>query len=107
MRALSLTPEQKVEGEALFARVQSACEQEARQLAQVRAGKEDRQRLGGTEFEIRERGHRLGVQVGEEVRRERKKVPSRGADGLSALPGVGPVGERAEQGEGRLWARAR
>ena len=43
------------------------------QLAQLLARKEDGQLLGGTEFEIRDRVHRLGAQVVENVLRERKK----------------------------------
>jgi len=78
MSELSLTPEQKAEAEALFARFKSAFEQEAWQMAQLLARKEDRQLLGGTEFEIRERVHRLGAQVVEDVLRERKKKATAG-----------------------------
>jgi hypothetical protein len=57
----------------LFARLKSAFEAEAWQMACFLARKEDRQLLGGTEFEVRERVHRLGAQVVESVLRERKK----------------------------------
>jgi hypothetical protein len=78
MSELPLTPEQKAEAEALFARFKSAFEQEAWQMAQLLARKEDRQLLGGTEFEIRERVHRLGAQVVERVLQERKKKATAG-----------------------------
>ena len=73
MSELPLTPEQEAEAQALFARLKSVFEQEALQMARVLAGKEDRQLLGGTEFELRERVQRLGAQVVEKVLRERKK----------------------------------
>lgn len=73
MSALPLTAEQEAEAQALFARFKSAFEQEAWQMARWLAGKEDRELLGGTEFELRERVHRLGAQVVENVLRERKK----------------------------------
>ena len=73
MSELPLTPEQEAEAQALFARLKSVFEQEAWQMARVLAGKEDRQLLGGTEFELRERVQRLGAQVVENVLRERKK----------------------------------
>ena len=78
MSELPLTPEQEAEAEALFTRFKSAFEAEAWQLARLLARKEDRQLLGGTEFEIRERVHRLGAQVMENVLRERKKKATAG-----------------------------
>jgi hypothetical protein len=78
MSELSLTAEQEAEAEALFARFKSAFEQEAWQMARFLARKEDRQLLGGTEFEVRERVHRLGAQVVESVLRERKKKATAG-----------------------------
>ena len=78
MSELPLTPEQEAEAEVLFARFKSAFEQEAWQMARLLARKEDRQLLGGTEFEVRERVHRLGAQVVESVLRERKKKATAG-----------------------------
>jgi hypothetical protein len=78
MSELPLTPEQEAEAEALFTRFKSAFETEAWQMARLLARKEDRQLLGGTEFEIRERVHRLGAQVVESVLRERKKKATAG-----------------------------
>ena len=78
MSELPLTPAQEAEAHALFARLKSAFEQEAWQMARLLASKEDRQLLGGTEFEVRERVHRLGAQVVESVLQERKKKATTG-----------------------------
>jgi hypothetical protein len=78
MNELPLTPEQEAEAQALFARLKSAFEQEAWQMARLLASKADWQLLGGTEFEVRERVHRLGAQVVESVLQERKKKATTG-----------------------------
>jgi hypothetical protein len=77
MNEIPLTVEQEAEAEALFARLKSACEQAAWQMARRLASKADRQLLGGTEFEVRERVHGLGAQAVESVLRERKKKRKR------------------------------
>jgi hypothetical protein len=73
MTELHLTPEQETEAQVLFQRLKAAFEREALQLARLMASKEDRQLLGGTEFEVRDQVHRLGAQVLETVLQERKK----------------------------------
>ena len=78
MADLHLTPEQEAEAQVLFQRLKSAFEREALQLARLLASKEDRQLLGGTEFEVRDQVHRLGAQVLETVLQERKKKGTRG-----------------------------
>ena len=78
MAELHLTPEQEAEAQALFQRLRAAFEREALQLARLMASKEDRQLLGGTEFEVREQVHRLGAQVLETVLQERKKKGTKG-----------------------------
>jgi hypothetical protein len=80
MNELPLTVEQEAEAKALFARLKSAFEQEAWQMARLLASKEDRQLLGGTEFEVRERVQRLGAQVVESVLQERKKKVTGGRE---------------------------
>ena len=67
MTELHLTPEQETEAQVLFQRLKAAFEREALQLARLMASKEDRQLLGGTEFEVRDQVHRLGAQVLETV----------------------------------------
>jgi hypothetical protein len=78
MADLHLSPEQEAEAQALFQRLKNAFEREALQLARLMASKEDRELLGGTEFEVREQVHRLGAQVLETALRERKKGGIRG-----------------------------
>src|SRR5215218_9522319 len=102
MNELPLTLEQEAEAKALFARLKSACEQEAWQRARLLASKEDRQLLGGTEFEVRERVQRLGAQVVESVVQERKKRLPGGESRLSVLPGDGPLCERAGEGSSKF-----
>lgn len=80
MNELPLTIEQEAEAKVLFARLKSAFEQEAWQMARLLASKEDRQLLGGTEFEVRERVQRLGAQVVESVLQERKKKVTGGRE---------------------------
>ncbi len=78
MTDLSLTPEQEAEAQELWQWLKSAFEREALQLARLMASKEDGQLLGGTEFEVRERVHRLGAQVLETALQGRKKKGTRG-----------------------------
>lgn len=78
MTELHLTPEQEAEAQVLFQRLKAAFEREALQLARLMASKEDRQLLGGTEFEVRDQVHRLGAQVLETTLQARKKKGIRG-----------------------------
>ena len=78
MTDLSLTPEQEAEAQELWQGLKSAFEREALQLARLMASKEDGQRLGGTEFAVRERVHRLGAQVLETALQGRRKKGTRG-----------------------------
>ena len=79
MAELHLTAEQEAEAQALFQRLKGAFEAEARHLARVLASKDDRHLLGATEFEVRDRVHRLGAQVLQTALAERKKGATKGA----------------------------
>jgi hypothetical protein len=79
MAELYLTPEQEAEAQALFERLQAAFADEARHLARLMASKDDRHLLGATEFEVRDRVHRLGAQVLQTALAERKKGATRAA----------------------------
>jgi len=79
MAELFLTAEQEAEAHALFQRLKTAFEEEALQLARLMASKEDRHLLGATEFEVRDRVHRLGAHVLHTALAERKKGGIRGA----------------------------
>ena len=79
MAELHLTPEQEAEAQALFQRLKTAFEDEALQLARLMASKDDRHLLGATEFEVRDRVHRLGAHVLQAALAERKKGATKGA----------------------------
>ncbi|HKB40695.1 MAG TPA: hypothetical protein VKD72_29990 [Gemmataceae bacterium] len=79
MAELHLTPEQEAEAQALFERLKAAFEDEARHLARLMASKDDRHLLGATEFEVRDRVHRLGAGVLQAALAERKKRGIKGA----------------------------
>jgi hypothetical protein len=79
MAELHLTPEQEAEAQALFHRLKAAFEAEALHLARVMASKDDRHLLGATEFEVRDRVHRLGAQVLQAALAARKKGGTKAA----------------------------
>lgn len=79
MAELHLTPEQEAEAQALFQRWKTAFEDEALQLARLMASKDNRHLLGATEFEVRDRVHRLGAHVLQTALAERKKGGTKGA----------------------------
>ncbi len=78
MLELHLTPEQEAAAQSLYEKWKTPFDQEARQLARIMASKDDQHLLGATEFEIRERVHRLGAQVLETALKERKKGGTKG-----------------------------
>ena len=61
------------EEQRIYERLQPLLEQEARRMAKVLAGKDDRQLLGKTEFELRDRVHELGAKALEAAIDERQK----------------------------------
>ena len=73
-----LTPEQEAEAQRLFEALQKPFLDEARRLARLLAAKPDRQLLGQTEFEVRDRVHRLGAKALQAALDERKKGATRG-----------------------------
>ena len=72
-----LTPEQEAEAQRLYDLLQQTFLDEARRLARLLASKADGQQLGRTEFEVRDRVHRLGAQALETALNERKKRGTR------------------------------
>jgi hypothetical protein len=99
MTERQLRAEQEAEAHALFARLKSALEREAWQLARMMGSKEDGQVLGRTEFEVRDHVHRLGAQVLEAVLQERKKKAARGRQPpvppARRRPAASPMGRKA------------
>jgi hypothetical protein len=69
----TLTPEQEAQADVIYQRLRDAFDAEARRLARLMAGKEDRHLLGDTEFQVRDRVHALGARVLETALDERKK----------------------------------
>jgi hypothetical protein len=67
-----LTPEQEAEAQRLFEALPQPVLDEARRLARLLAAKPDRQLLGATEFEVRDRVHRLGATALQAALDERK-----------------------------------
>jgi hypothetical protein len=73
-----LTPEQAAEAERLYQLLRPAVEAELRQLTQLLASKPDHQLLGKTDFEVRDRVHKIGAKALETALNERKKGGTRG-----------------------------
>lgn len=73
MAQLKLTPEQEAEAQRLAVIVGKKAQEEALQMMRIMVSKPDRQLLGATEFEIRERAHQLAAHAIETALNERKK----------------------------------
>lgn len=73
-----LSPEQAERAEQIFQSLRQATEADLRGLAELLACKEDGQLLGPTEFEVRDRVHKIGAKAIETAVDQRKK---RGAKG--------------------------
>jgi hypothetical protein len=73
-----LTVEQAAEAERLLVLLRPAVEDELRQLAQLLASKPDHKLLGKTEFEVRDRVHKIGAKAIEAALNERKKGGTKG-----------------------------
>jgi hypothetical protein len=72
-RPLDLTPEQEAEAQRIADRVLEASRAEIVAMARLLASKPDRQLLGQTEFEVRDRVQRIGARALETALDERKK----------------------------------
>ncbi len=73
-----LTAEQEAEAQRLFEAIQQTVLDEARQMARLLAAQDDRHLLGQTEFDLRDRAHRLAAQVLEGALAARKKGGTEG-----------------------------
>lgn len=73
-----LTSEQRAEAERIYQILRERTDADLRHLAELLAGKQDNQLLGATEFEVRDRVHRIGAQAIETALQERKKRGTRG-----------------------------
>ena len=73
-----LSPEQAERAEQIFQSLRQAAQADLRGLAELLASKEDGQILGPTEFEVRDRVHKIGAKAIEAALDQRKKGATRG-----------------------------
>ena len=78
MADLVLSPEQEAEAQRIAAIIGKKAQEEAMHMARLLASKPDAQFLGATEFEIRDRVHKLGAHAIETALEERKKRGTKG-----------------------------
>jgi hypothetical protein len=78
MSKIVLTPEQEVDAQRLAALVGQKVQEEVLQMYRLMVSKPDSELLGQTEFDIRDRVHKIGAQVIETALKERKKGGTKG-----------------------------
>ena len=78
MAELKLTPEQEAEAQRLADIIAEKTKEEALQMARLLVSKPDHELLGATEFEIRERVHKIGARAIETAVNQRKKGATQG-----------------------------
>ncbi len=78
MSELHLTAEQEAEAQRLAELIAQRAKEEALAMARILVSKKDHEILGATEFEIRERVHKLGAHAIETALAERKKRGTKG-----------------------------
>lgn len=78
MPEVTLTPEQEADAQRLADRVMVRTREEVLQMARLLISKPDHQLLGQTEFEIRDRVHKIGAHALETALKERKKGGTKG-----------------------------
>jgi len=59
----TLTPEQQAEAQRITETLMEAAREEVRAIAELLASKPDDQPLGKTEYEVRDRAHRIGAKA--------------------------------------------
>ena len=67
-----LSPEQAERAEQIFQSLRQAAEADLRGIAELLASKEDHQILGPTEYEVRDRVHKIGAKAIETAVDQRK-----------------------------------
>ena len=75
---ITLTPEQEAEAQRIAAIVGKRAQEEILHMARIMASKADGQLLGATEFEVRDRGHRIVAHAIATALNERKKGGTKG-----------------------------
>jgi hypothetical protein len=74
----TLTPEQQAEAQRIADVVMEAAREEVLTIAELLASKPDDKLLGKTEFEVRDRVHKIGAKAIETALNERKKGGTKG-----------------------------
>jgi hypothetical protein len=74
----TLTPEQQVEAQRIADVLMETARQEVVAIAELLASKPDDKLLGKTEFEVRDRVHKIGAKAIETALNERKKGGTKG-----------------------------
>jgi hypothetical protein len=78
MLHLSLTADQQAEADRIAEILMETAHREVREIAELLASKQDHQLLGKTEFEVRDRVHKIGAKALETALNERKKGATKG-----------------------------
>ncbi len=78
MSSSPLTPEQAETADRIYQSLRQAVDSDLRSLAELLASKPDRQLLGQTEFEVRDRVHEIGARAIQTALDERKKRGTKG-----------------------------
>ena len=73
-----LTPEQEAEAQRLADIIAQKAKEEALIMARLLVSKQDHELLGATEFEIRDRVHKIGAHAIETAVNQRKKGGTKG-----------------------------
>jgi hypothetical protein len=79
MSPINLTPEQEVQAQRLADLITTRTRDEVLQIARLLASKADTDILGATEFDVRDRVHKIGAQAIETALNERKKGGYKGS----------------------------
>jgi hypothetical protein len=69
----TLTPEQQAEAQRIYEALRQAADADLRAVAELLASRPDAQLLGATEFEVRDRVHRIGAKAIQAALDGRKK----------------------------------
>jgi hypothetical protein len=95
---MDLTPEQAAEAERLYQHLRAATDADLRALAELLAAKGDGELFGRTEFEVRERVHRIGAKAVEGALAGRKKGGTRGAASPAGAASAGRASSATRPG---------
>lgn len=73
VRQEQLNPEQEAEARRIFERLEGVFDEERMRMARLMASKGDSELFGQSEYEVRDRVHRLGAEVLQAAAEERHK----------------------------------